>query len=175
MIYCFHIATSLCLVILQTTILPYLSIFENFYDLLAPFIIYLGLFRPARESIPVIIFIGFIMDCLTGGPFWLYSITYLWLFIGVRWIIKFLHVGNIVLWPFVLAIGVTIENLMVWGIVVLFEQAARYPENAVSNVVGQVIWVIFTGPFLLVIFHQTHKGWDKWLTKLSGEKNGISG
>ena len=42
--------------------MPYWPLMNSFYDLLIPFVIYLGIARPARESLPFIIFLGFIMD-----------------------------------------------------------------------------------------------------------------
>ena len=80
--YLFNISACLFLVILQTTIIPYLPLLDKFYDLLIPFIVYLGLSRPVRESLPFVLFLGFIMDNLSGGPFGLYLTTYFWLFVG---------------------------------------------------------------------------------------------
>ena len=60
----FYILVSLCLVIVKTTLIPALPMFNKFYDLLIPIIIYLSLFRPLREGIPIILFFGVIMDSL---------------------------------------------------------------------------------------------------------------
>ena len=76
MSYFFNISVCLLLVILQTTIMPYLPPLDKFYDLLIPFIVYLSLSRPVRESLPFILFLGYIMDNLSGGPFGLYLTTY---------------------------------------------------------------------------------------------------
>jgi len=56
MSYFFNISACLFLVILQTTIMPYLPLLEKFYDLLIPFIVYLSLSRPVRESLPFVLF-----------------------------------------------------------------------------------------------------------------------
>ena len=48
MSYIFNISVCLFLIILQTTIMPYLPLLDKFYDLLIPFIVYLGLARPVR-------------------------------------------------------------------------------------------------------------------------------
>ena len=73
MTHFFHICICFGLVILQTTIMPYFSLFDKFYDLLSPFVVYLSLFRSTRESVPVILFFGFIMDSLSGWAFGLYD------------------------------------------------------------------------------------------------------
>jgi ethanolamine transporter EutH len=47
----FYILVSLGLVLIKTTLIPAFSMFDKFYDLLIPIIIYLSLFRPLREGI----------------------------------------------------------------------------------------------------------------------------
>jgi hypothetical protein len=64
----FHILASLCLVLMKTTLIPGVPMFDKFYDLLIPIIIYLGLFRSLSEGVPIIFFFGIIMDSLCGGP-----------------------------------------------------------------------------------------------------------
>jgi len=64
----FYILVSMCLVLIKTTLIPELPLFDKFYDLLIPIIIYLGFFRNKREGIPICLFFGFIMDSLSGGP-----------------------------------------------------------------------------------------------------------
>ena len=46
MSYFFNISVCLFLVILQTTVMPYLPLMDSFYDLLIPFVVFLGLSRP---------------------------------------------------------------------------------------------------------------------------------
>ncbi len=94
MSYFFNSSVCLFLVILQTTVMPNLPLLDSFYDLLIPFVVFLGLFRPVRESLPFVFFLGFIMDNLSGSPFGLYLTAYFWLFIGVKGITKLLQVGN---------------------------------------------------------------------------------
>ena len=175
MTYCFYIAACLCLLIFQTTIVPYLPFLDSFYDLLLPFILYLGLFRSVAEGLPVVLFLGFIMDSLSGGPFGLNLTAYLWLFIGMMWVIKFLHVGNSLLLLFVVAIGVLIENFIFIGTIAVLEPGTRLPSVASSTVSAQVLWAICTGPFFLMFFNYMHKRWNKWLNERFEERNGYSG
>ncbi|OEU68355.1 MAG: hypothetical protein BBJ57_10385 [Desulfobacterales bacterium PC51MH44] len=166
MTYCFHICTCLCLVIIQTTVMPCFPLFDRFYDLLTPFVIYLSIFRSNRESIPVILFCGFVMDNLSGGPFGLYLTTYLWLFIGLRWIITFLHVGDSLLLPFVVAAGVLIQNFIFIGTIVMFKLGSWFSSTAIRTVAVQFGWAIFTGPIFLAFFNYSHRRWDKWFKEL---------
>jgi len=166
MTYCFHVGICLCLVLFQTTVMPYFHLFDRFYDLLSPFVIYLSLFQSLRQSIPVILFFGFLMDSLSGGPFGLYLTTYIWLFIGVKWIITFLHLGDSLLLPFVVAAGVLLQNCIFIGTIAMFEPGTQFLSAAISMVTVQVLWAIFTGPIFLMFFNYSHGKWNKWLEKV---------
>lgn len=171
MTFCFHFCICLCLVIFQTTVMPYFPLFDRFYDLLAPFVIYLSLFHSVRDSIPVILFFGFVMDSLSGGPFGLYLTTYVWLFVGVRWIITFLHVGDSFLLPFVVAAGVLMQNCIFIGTVAMLESGSRFSSATINTVGVQVFWAIFTGPIFLMFFNYFHGRWNRWLKKVFVKKS----
>lgn len=170
MTYCLHIIICLCLVVFQTTVMPYIPLFDRFYDLLTPFIIYLSIFRPVRESIVIVLIFGFLMDNISGGPFGLYLTAYIWLFVGVRWAITFLHVGDSLLLPFVVAGGVLIENFIFVGTSAMFEAGSRLSEAVVSTIIVQVLWAIFTGPFFLMFFNYSHRRWDRWYKEIFVKK-----
>lgn len=170
MTYCFHFLTCFCLVIFQTTVMPYLSIFDKCYDLLFPFVVFLSLFRSTRESIPVLLFFGLAMDTLSGGPFGLYLTTYLWLFVGVKWMITFLDVRGSILLPFVVAAGVLIQNLIFFGAIDMFDPGALPFSTAINTIAVQVLWAILTGPILLMFFNHSHKKWDKWTHEVFAKK-----
>lgn len=171
MTYCLHIFICLCLIVIQTTVMPYIPLFERFYDLLTPFIIYLSIFRSVRESMVIIFIFGFFMDIISGGPFGLYLTAYVWLFIGVRWAITFLHVGDSLLLPFVVVAGVLMENFIFIGTSAMFEQSSRISEAMVSTIIVQVLWAIFTGPLFLMFFSYSHRQWDRWFTEILAKKN----
>ena len=166
MTYCFHIAACLCLVIFQTTILPCLPLFDTFYDLLALYIVYMGVFFGVREGLPVALIAGLIMDSLSGGPFGLYFTVYFWLFIGVRQLIKIFHVSNYILLPFVVAAAVLIENVILFGTFVMLEPGAQFSLSAINGVVMQIIWAVCTGPFIIQFYNFIYKRWNRLFNKL---------
>ena len=153
MSYFFNISVCLLLVILQTTIMPYLPPLDKFYDLLIPFIVYLSLSRPVRESLPFILFLGFIMDNLSGGPFGLYLTTYFWLYVGVKGITMFIQVGNrLLIIALIVAGGVLFENLISLGAFALLGSRQQFAGDALEIVTIQVLWAIFTGSLFLLFF-----------------------
>ena len=113
--YGFYIGTCLFLIIVQTTLLTYFNVFAGMYDLLIPFVIFISICLPLRESLPFILILGLIMDNLSGSPFGLYLTFYFWLFVGVRWILKFLRVSNKFLLSLVVVGAVLIQNMLIIG------------------------------------------------------------
>ncbi len=165
----FYILVCLCLVIIKTTLIPGLPLFDKFYDLLIPIIIYLSFFRPKREGIPIVIFFGFIMDSLCGGPVGLYLVTYIWLYLGMRWLSFFLHTGSWFLLAVAVAMGVTFEIMVLLGYMALLAPKASIPVDATGTVLLQIIWALITGPLILVIISWAQKRLDVWREKIFAE------
>ena len=153
MSYFFNISACLFFFFLQTTIMPYLPLLNKFYDLLIPFIVYLSLSRPIRESLPFVLFLGFIMDNLTGGPFGLYLTTYFWLYVGVKGITTFIQVGNrLLIITLIVAGGVLFENLILLGAFAILGSRQQFAGDALKIVIVQVLWATFTGALFLLFF-----------------------
>lgn len=149
MIQVYHVLICLFLIIFQTTILADLPI--HFYDLLAPFMVYLGVFRRPREAIFLAIFCGLIMDGISGGVFGVHLTVYIWIYSGVRWALQFLHVGNATLLPLLVSGGIAFQSLVeAFAAVVL--ASPTWPAAFVFSVVSaQVMWGIITGPVLMFL------------------------
>jgi len=169
MIYLFYICFCLLLIIFQTVILPFIPGFRSFYDLLTLFILYLGLFRPLRQSLPVVFVLGFIMDNLSGAPFGLYTTTYFWLFLGVSWMTRFLQVRHSILLPLLVGAGVLIQNLIFLGTIISAGGWPRFQKAVLMTGVVQLLWAITTGPVLLLMFNRIHQQWDQWVPRLVSE------
>jgi len=164
MTYGFFFCISIGLIVFQTCIIPVLPLFNSFYDLMVPLIAYLCATRSIRESLPIIIIFGLIMDQLSCSPFMLHVTAYIWLYVSLRWITKVLQVGYRLRLPFIVSFGVLIENIIFMSNIVLVEPGMRFPAVAARIVAVQFLWALFTGPLILMLFEQTHKGWNRWLS-----------
>lgn len=161
MSYFFNISVCLFLVILQTAIMPVLPLLDRFYDLMIPFVVYLGLSRPVRESLPFVFLLGLIMDNLSGSPVGLYLTTYFWLFVGVKGLTKLLQVGDrLFIIMLIVAAGVLIENLIFLGTLTILGPDQQLADDAAKSVTVQVLWAIWTGPIFLLIFRNIHHQLD---------------
>jgi hypothetical protein len=150
MIYGYHLIVCLLLIIFQTTLLAGGT--AHLYDLMAPFVVYLGVCHRPRRAVPVLVLGGLAMDGISGGVFGVHLTAYLWMYVGVRWAIQFLHAGNLILLPLLVAAGVIFESLVVALSAVVLASAA-WPVEAIFPIVsGQVLWGVVTGPFLMLFF-----------------------
>ena len=175
MSYFFNISACLFLVILQTTVMSYLPLLNDFYDLLIPFIVYLGLSRPVRESLPFVFFLGFIMDNLSGSPFGLYLTAYFWLFVTVKGITQLLQVANrLFVITLIVAAGVLIENLIFLGTLTVLGPDQQLAGDATKAITIQVLWAIWTGPVFLVVFRNIQKRLDAASNAVYARKGKLS-
>ena len=147
--YGFYICICLFLLIIQTTIFPYIPLMREMYDLLIPFVIFISICLPIRESLPFALILGLIMDNLSGSPFGLYLTYYLWLFIGVRFITKFLRVSNKFFLSVVVVVAVLVENILMIAVFAFFGQVRQLPVDAFLVVTQQFLWALATGPLFL--------------------------
>jgi rod shape-determining protein MreD len=163
MTYVFYSIMCFVFVILQTTILPALGAGEFSYDLMLIFIFYLSLFRMFRESLPIVLLAGFIMDNLSGAPFGIYLTVYFWLLMTVKWITGFLRVRHMVLLPSLIASGILIKNLLFMATIAHELNWVEFHLDLLIKVGCQVVGALLTGPFLLVMLHRLHHLWDQWV------------
>lgn len=166
MIFCVHIAAVICLVIVQTVIITALPFFDFFYDLLIPFVIYLGLFRSLREGLPVVLLCGFLIDGLSGAGFGLYFTTYIWLYLLCRWVINFFHSENSFISLFAVVSGVILQNIMFLGIFFILEPGGYTYRYILRFLHVQIIFALITGPLFLVGFRQVFIMLDNYLNEI---------
>ena len=148
--YGFYIGTCLFLLIVQTAIFPYVPVVRGMYDLLIPFVIFISICLPMRESLPFALILGLIMDNLSGSPFGMYLTFYLWLFIGVRFIIKFLRVSNKFFLSVVVVVAVLVQNFFMMAVFGFFSPTGKLPADAFLVILQQLLWTIATGPVFLL-------------------------
>lgn len=162
--YFFYTFICLVLILIQTTVIHYFHVLSGFYDLFIIIVTYLALYRNVRESVPVILFFGIIMDNLYNGPFGLYMTVYLWLYATIRWSSVYFHVRNKLFMVFAVASGVLFENLVFISSFALFNTDSQFPGNIPGNTFGQILWTFPTGSFFLMFINRAYnacKGWFK--------------
>ncbi len=154
--YVWQIGLGLALIVIQTSILPYFKILDTLFDLLCPLVIYIGLFQPVRQGVPVILFYGFLMDAVSGAPPGFYLTTYIWLFIYAVALHRFMHLSNKLIWPLIVALGVVVENGLNLGVIALLTPTWRFSFMFVKKTAWQVLWAMVATPLLFALFNWIH-------------------
>ncbi len=169
--YLLYILSCLVLILIQTTVINYLPLFNGFYDLVTVVVIFLGLTRSLRESIPVILFAGFLMDNLHNGPFGTYLTVYLWLYACIRWCSVYFNVKSILFLAFIVPAGVLFENIIFLGSFAMFNSGFFHRSDIYIIVAEQMVWSMITGPVLIMLLNFLQSIWSKLFNmQVAGQK-----
>jgi rod shape-determining protein MreD len=157
MSYFLYIASSLCLVICQTTLLPRFGFGGHFFDLLLPWVIYLAAFRPVHETLFFVLFMGALMDNLSGGPFGLFLISYIWLFIAVRLAASVVRAENPMVLVLIIVTAVVFQNALFVATLGISGAGELSSADVIRVVSEQVGWVLLIGPVLALGMRRTRR------------------
>jgi rod shape-determining protein MreD len=155
--YFLYIASGLSLAICQTTIVPRLPVVTHSFDLLLPWVIYLAAFRPVHETLPFVLFMGALMDSLSGGPFGLFLTSYLWLFIAVRLTATVIRAENPLLLVFIIIAAVVGQNALFFAVLGTGDDDSNALAAVVRVVSEQIGWVLLIGPLFALAMRRTHR------------------
>jgi len=151
-----YIVLGMAVVVLRTTLLG-LPFFHNaVYDLLIPLVVFVRLRLPVKEGVFIVLFMGYVMDLVSGGQFGLYMTTYLWVFIGVKLISNYFSVQENFSLSVLLVVCVLFENLLF----LVFSLGVGDGAFLAARMVGPLLWQValaaLTGPFILSILANVH-------------------
>lgn len=159
----FFTLVGIGLIVVQTAILPLIGTVDRGYDLLVPLVVFLGLRPRVRDSLPVAVLLGLAVDNLSGAPPGYHLTAYLWIYLAIRWLIRFLRVTGTFLLPLAIAGAVGLEHLVLLGFPLLLARAPGPPPGpAVETVAYQVVWALLTGPLLYVAFTALQRRIDRY-------------
>jgi len=148
MTYFIYIACGLFMVICQTTILPRLAFVGYCFDLLLPLVIYLATFRLLHEALPFTVFLGVLMDHLSGGPFGLYLTSYVWLYIAARAAATVVRAENPIMIVLILIGAVAAQNALFFAVLGASGQGDFVGGFALRVMTEQIGWALLIGPFI---------------------------
>jgi rod shape-determining protein MreD len=155
--YGVYLAIGLGLVICQTSLIPLLPFVGTFFDLLLPLVIYLAAFRPLHETLPLVLFLGALMDNLSGGAFGLYLTSYIWICVGVRLAATVVRAENSIMLVLIIIGGVLAQNALFFGVLGASGRGVSSPGTVIGAVSEQIGWVLLTGPFFSVAMRRANR------------------
>ena len=157
--YFFNVFVIIAFLLFQTSVAPKIGFFADFFDLMVVFVVYTAIYRPIKESGIFVILMGILMDSISSSPFGLYITVYLWLFIGIRWITKYLHTANLVLIPAIIAFVIICQNILIMGVMALFGKSFYFHHDTFRLIMVQVLWGSILGPLLLILVKNFQVKW----------------
>lgn len=173
MSYAFNFLVCLAVIVLQTSILPLVPLLDRFYDLVLPFILFLSLYRPVSESVVSLLAAGCLMDALSGGPAGLYVTGYLWIYLALIWLVRFLHLYDSILLPFVVAGSALLQHLIFLAGSSLGSRPIEL-NGAVLKTIGlQFGMALITGPFVLFFYRAVYAAWQRGTAQWRFQRNGM--
>lgn len=151
--YLIYFLVSAVLISLQTTIIPALPLLLTPYDILIPFVVYLTLFRPLSEGLPVIVLTGCAMDMLSGAVAGIYLIIFIWILLLFKRAKIYFHLKDPVLFKMIVIISILIENFIFGLYLSLKAVSFDLSLYACQILLIQLVWAIITSPFFYLIFN----------------------
>ena len=131
---------SLFLIVFQTVLLPRLSASFYCFDLTIILIVYISLHFSHYLAVAVIAGMGGIMDCLSGAPFFLYTFSYIWIFLIVRLARQLVFQTSVLFVLVVSLVSVTIQQgVFLFSLFARQEYTGAWPMS-LSLMVQQVAW-----------------------------------
>jgi len=149
----FHIILSLILIIVQTVVLPGFPFFSHAFDLVIVNVLYLSLIFVHRAVLFWVLFLGCVMDSVSGTPFGLHLLAYLWIYVLIQLLKRYVHYGNVIFIPVISAVAVLIENLFLVFSLLINQGLGHLPEIDIALMALQVFWAFWLIPILIVVIH----------------------
>lgn len=136
----FFVIISLFLIILQTVIFPAFSWFSCRFDLTLIVVVFLSLNFSNYWVLGAIAAIGAIMDSLSGGPFFLYMFSYIWIFLIVQLASQLVFQTSVLYVLTISLVSVMVQQgLFLFSVLVQQDHAAVWPVE-MSRLFQQALW-----------------------------------
>lgn len=170
MTFPFFIILSLFLIILQTTVLPEISLVGNSFDLVIINILYLSLVFSNPWVLAGVAAIGCIMDSLSGSPFGLFVSSYIWIFILIQLMKPVFFSRSIFFLPAVTVFSVLLEYAFLVLSVFISSGAGGVMSLNYSLMMEQLAWAVVLVPLAVKLVFVSGRYWDRGFEKLFEKK-----
>lgn len=151
-----HIVISIVLVVLNTSHLHSVYAMGLASVITMAFLAYLAGYRSLAECFAISIFLGFLMDSFSGGPFGLYTSAYVWIQVIARWVVALLHLENPQTVRLLLISGIVVEKIILAFGLSMTGQGRILLREMGLLVSIQIGWALILGPCLFALFRRIY-------------------
>jgi rod shape-determining protein MreD len=159
MAFGFNTLVIIVFLLFQTSIAPNFRVLYDIFNLMSLFVIYLALYRPTQEIIIFVVLAGILVDSVSGCPFGLYITIYIWVSIGIKGVLKYLHKGNVFLIPMIIFGVILVENIIIIGVMAVIEKKIFFCPERFRLIIIQLLCGVLFGPFLICLIKGFHTKW----------------
>ncbi len=159
----FAIATLL-LIITQTVVIPLFPSVQQFcFDLMLILVLHLSLIYTHYLAVGALMAMGMLMDSISGAPFFLYTFSYLWVYLIVKSFQRFVFQKSVIFLIVTAMVAVCIQQgLMLFSLQVNNGWGAPVTTRDLYQVVEQALIAGVMIPMGAWGIHICHRQWDKW-------------
>jgi rod shape-determining protein MreD len=136
----FAVLACLFIVVFQTVLLPCFSGALYFFDLTIILIVYISLYSSHYSVVAAVAGIGGIMDSLSGGPFFLYTFSYVWIFLIVQMARRFVFQTSFLFVMVISLLSVAIQQGIFLFSVIVRQDNIGFESMDIALMVRQVAW-----------------------------------
>ncbi len=155
----FFIILTLCLLVVQTIILPCFSWFPQCFDLMIINVLFLSLIASRNSMVFAIAGIGCIMDSISGTPFGYYLFSYLWIYIIVRLARQLVFKHSFIFIVIMSVVAVLIQHgLLVFSILVKHGQI-DFDSSDADLLMKQALWGLVLIPAGIWVVRGLRMNW----------------
>ena len=164
---------TLVFIVFQTVVLPCFSWFSQSFDLTIMLVLFLSLNFSHYAVVMAIVCIGGIMDSLSGGPFFLYTFSYLWIFMIVQLVKQFVFQTSGLFILVISMVSVVIQQAL--GVFSVFIQQGEGTvwQMDFTLMIRQVIWgtvLIPPGVWIISVCYENWRHMVRMLKKNREQK-----
>ncbi|MCF8113431.1 MAG: hypothetical protein K9K21_06215 [Desulfotignum sp.] len=136
----FFVLITLFLIVLQTIIFPCFSWVSHSFDLMIMLVLFLSLNFSHYAVAVALAVVGGVMDSLSGGPFFLYMFSYIWIFLIVQFVKQLVFQTSTLF-----VVGVSLLSIIIQQVLILFSVFIRQGQidawqMNLTLMIQQVVW-----------------------------------
>lgn len=156
MIYLSYFIAGLVLILLQSLVINLFLPPGLIYDLLIPLVVYLSLVDANGKTLLLIMFLGFVMEGITGGAMGIYMLTYFWIFAGAQLAVHFFQKDSAVLMIVAVIMGLCLEYGIILAVTFLSGADMKMTADLTGKMFGRLMLAGLTSPLLLGAFQSLY-------------------
>ena len=158
---------GLFIVVFQTVLLPGFSGAFYFFDLTIILIVYISLYSSRYWAVAAVAGIGCILDSLSGGPFFLYTFSYVWIYLIVQLARQFVFQTSALFVMVISLLSVAIQQGIFLFSVFARQDYTAFESMDIDLMLRQVAWGGVMIPLGVGMISTGNRHWQALLQRMA--------